>query len=171
MILGLLDPPSEVTVDFKNETVIHLTWLPPFSLKNITGYVITISAMESNNERIIDELQTTLSEFAQYTWRLSLGYCQNSFIFQIAAVNTLGVGSKTSGVVAGFLRCKLNSLSQWDLKIYIDINNNYTSMGLTKCGMRLCKIAYCIYTIDKGILCWDICVQNFNVPRYQQAIR
>ena len=114
--IGLLDPPSEVTVDFKNKTVIHLTWLPPFSLKDITGYVITISAMESNNERIIDELQITLSEFA-YTWRLSLGYCQNSFIFQIAAVNTLGVGNKTSGVAAGFLRCKLNSLSQWDLKI------------------------------------------------------
>ena len=108
LLIGFLDPPSEVTVDFKNETVIHLTWLPPFSLKNITGYVITIS-MESDNERIIDELQTTVSEFS-YTWRLSLGYCQNSFIFQIAAVNTLGVGNKTSGVVAGFLRCKLNSM-------------------------------------------------------------
>ena len=101
----MLDPPSEVTVDFKNETIIHLTWLPPFSLKNITGYVVTIS-MESNSERIIDKLQTTLSEFT-YTWRLSFGYCQNSFIFQIAAVNNLGAGNKTSGVISGFLRCKL----------------------------------------------------------------
>ena len=109
----MLDPPSEVTVDFKNETIIHLTWLPPFSLKNITGYVVTIS-MESNSERIIDELQTTLSEFT-YTWRLSFSYCQNSLIFQIATVNNLGTGNKTSGVVAGFLRCKLENLCQHDI--------------------------------------------------------
>ncbi len=91
-------------MDFKNETVIHLTWLPPFSLKDISGYVVTVS-LESDDEIIIDKSQTTLTEFT-FLWRLTFGYCQNRYIFQIAAVNNLGAGNKSSEVVAGFLRCK-----------------------------------------------------------------
>ena len=102
-LIGLLDPPSNVTVDFKNQTIIHLTWLPPFSLKDISGYVVTIS-VESNNETS-DKVQTTLTEFT-YSWRSNKGYCSR-FVFQVAAVNSLGTSSKTSGIVAGFLRCKL----------------------------------------------------------------
>ena len=105
---GLLDPPSNVTVDFKNETVIHLTWLPPFSLKDILGYVVIIS-VESSNE-VSEKVQTTLSEFT-YSWSSSLiSYCQNRFIFKIAALNNLGASNKTSGIVARFLRCKLKNL-------------------------------------------------------------
>jgi hypothetical protein len=94
-------------MDFKNETVIHLTWLPPFSLKDITGYVVTVSAIQESDKEniIIDESQTTLSEFT-YQWRSSFGYCQHRYIFQVAAVNNLGAGNRTSGIVAGFLRCK-----------------------------------------------------------------
>jgi hypothetical protein len=91
-------------MDFKNETIIHLTWLPPFSLKDISGYVVTVST-ESDDEIIIGELQTTLSEFT-YQWSSSFDYCQNRYIFQIASVNNLGAGNRTSGIVAGFLRCK-----------------------------------------------------------------
>ena len=103
-LLGLLDPPSNVTVDFKNQTVIHLTWLPPFTLKDILGYFVTIS-VEYNNETIRDKVQTVLSEFT-FMWRPGHGYCSR-FIFQVAAVNTLGTSNKTNGIVAGFLRRKL----------------------------------------------------------------
>ena len=107
-MIGLLDPPSNVTVDFKNQTAIHLSWLPPFSLKDILGYVVSIIPAESSND-LSDEVQTTHSEFT-YSWSSSLGYCQNRIIFQIAAVNNLGASNKTSGVVAGFVRCKFNYL-------------------------------------------------------------
>ena len=117
-MIGLLDPPSNVTVDFKNQTAIHLSWLPPFSLKDILGYVVSIISVGSSND-ISDEVQITLSEFT-YSWSSSLGYCQNRIIFQVAAVNSLGASNKTSGVVAGFVRCKFTGLS-----MYTDIMSNW----------------------------------------------
>jgi hypothetical protein len=48
-------------VDFKNQTVIHLIWLPPFSLKDILGYAIVV--LVENSGEVIDELQTTLPEY------------------------------------------------------------------------------------------------------------
>ena len=90
-------------MDFKNQTVIHLTWVPPFSLKDILGYVVTIS-VETNSE-VSDEVQIIQSEFT-YTWRPDHGYC-NEFIIRVAAVNALGTSNKTDGIVTGFHRCKL----------------------------------------------------------------
>ena len=99
-------------MDFKNETIIHLSWLPPFSLKDILGYVVTVSPVDSSIRNEVsdhDEVQTTLIPEFTYSWSSSLGYCRNRFIFKIAALNNLGASNKTSGIVAGFsMRCKLN---------------------------------------------------------------
>ena len=105
--IGVLGAPTNVTVDFRNETIIHLTWLPPFSLKDILSYSIIVLSSESGNE--IETRNTTFHNFT-YTWRPSFGYC-NTFIFQIAAVNAIGMGNRTSGIVAGFLRRKLRSVT------------------------------------------------------------
>ena len=124
-LIGVLDPPSNVTVDFKNQTIIHLTWLPPFSLKDILGYVVTIS-VESNNEAS-DKVQTTLTEFT-YSWRSNNGYC-STFIFQVAAVNSLGTSNKTNEIIAGFLRCKLI------------ISSNRLNLGLPSRKTKVSKFA------------------------------
>lgn len=101
---GFLDPPSNITVDFKNQTVIHLSWLPPFSLKDILGYAVVV-LMEGSND-IIDESQAILPEFT-YSRRATHGYC-NRLLFRIAAINGLGLSNKTGQIVTGFLsRCKL----------------------------------------------------------------
>ena len=99
-LTGILEAPTNATVAFKNETIIRLMWLPPFSLKNILGYSIHIT---SGNET--ETQNTTLSNFT-YTWRPSFGYC-STFIFQIAAINLLGIGNVTRGITVGFLRREL----------------------------------------------------------------
>ena len=104
IVTGLLGTPTNITVDFRNETIIHLTWLPPFSLKEILSYSIIITSSKTDND--IEMRNTTLSNFT-YTWRPSLGYC-NTFIFQVAAVNALGVGNKPRGIMTGFLRRKIS---------------------------------------------------------------
>ena len=55
------------------------------------------------------------------------------------------MGNKTSGVVAGFLRCKLNSM---DLKIYVDINN-IPPMGSQNTAC-ICDYARSPIVLDKG---------------------
>ena len=100
---GLLDPPANITVDFMNQTVIHLSWLPPFSLKDILGYAVVI-LVENSNE-VIGESQVVLPEFT-YWKRIGHGYC-NRLLFRIAAINGLGLSNKTGQIVTGFLsRCK-----------------------------------------------------------------
>ena len=91
-------------MDFKNQTEIHLSWLPPFSLKDILGYTIVI--LVENSNQVIDESQAILPEFT-YFRRANHGYC-NRLLFRIAAINGLGLSDKTGQIVTGFLsRCKL----------------------------------------------------------------
>ena len=104
-ITGVLGAPANVTVDFRNETVIHLTWLPPFSLKDILSYSIIITSWTSKSGNEIETRNTTHHNFT-YMWRPSFGYC-DTLTFQIAAVNALGVGNRTRGLMTGFLRRKI----------------------------------------------------------------
>ena len=147
---GLLDPPSNVTMDFKNETIIHLSWLPPFSLKDILGYVVTVSPVDSSilNE-VSDEVQTTLIPEFTYSWSSSLGYCRNRFIFEIAALNNLGASNKTSGIVAGFLRCKLKNLCLVpDNNLNTSIRHHFNRWGGDTKGAELYPTLHCLIKLN-----------------------
>ena len=101
--LGLLDAPSGVISDFATQSVIHLTWIPPFSLKDITNYVLTITNEKSGEVTS----ENTSKPMFTYHWRIDHGHCMLlEFAFQVAAANLVGVGRKTTRIKARFLRCK-----------------------------------------------------------------
>ena len=102
--IGLLEPPSNVSVEYRNETRIHVIWQPPSSLKEITGYAVTILWTKYGNETR-EELQSVLPELS-YSWRPDHGYC-SKLTFKVAAINVVGTGNRSSGIVTAFLRYKL----------------------------------------------------------------
>ena len=51
--------------------------------------------------------QNTSMPYFIYHWQVDHGYCRKlNFIFEIAAANPVGVGNRTEGIKASFLRRK-----------------------------------------------------------------
>lgn len=98
-IIGLLDPPSNITVSVTNVTVAHITWSAPYSLdltgeSDILGYNFTIQ----------DTLQHTIlslnvnSSITEYYF--TNNYCPlDTYSVLVAGINRLGVGSSSSPVL------------------------------------------------------------------------
>lgn len=103
-MLGLLSAPSTVSVETTQSTIL-LTWIPPFSLINITTYIVTIT-----NEASADV--TSQNTSVLYFRKVDHGYCRRlNLIFEIAAANPVGVGIRTAPIRASFHRRELLLIS------------------------------------------------------------
>lgn len=102
IILGLLDPPVNISIVSHSYSSIHLEWTPPFSLQ-ITGNLnntmyFMVSIIHKLTGKELYEM-TVQPEYVYY--RHDYEHC-SGVVFKIAAVNLVGRGDFSEGFEAGF---------------------------------------------------------------------
>ena len=127
-LLGLLSAPSAVNVETTQSTIL-LTWTPPFSLINITTYVVTITDEESADV-------TSRNTSMPYFRKINHEYCRRfNLTFEIAAANPVGVGNRTAPINASFHRRELTAAKLIFLLLliklikFINFDNLYSFCG------------------------------------------
>ena len=103
-VIGLLDPPKNISIVSKSYSSIQLQWTPPFSLL-ITGdfndtmhFLVSITNKLTGN-MLYENLMT--AQLGYVFHRRDYVHCSR-IIFKIAAVNKVGRGAFSEGIEAGF---------------------------------------------------------------------
>ena len=108
---GLLDHPQNISIVSNSHSVIHFKWSPPFALQitdpglerqeAILYYEVSITN-KANNEVVLN-----ITEDIEYVHELKnpQNHCHR-IEFKVAAVNEVGRGNQSEGIVTGFTGCK-----------------------------------------------------------------
>ena len=108
IIIGLLDPPGNISIVSKSYSSIHLEWSVPFSLQITTGGIsnnvthFVVSVANKFNGKVFYE---TANQHEYIYHRRDFVHC-SGIVFKIAAVNPVGRGAFSEGIEIGFDGCK-----------------------------------------------------------------
>jgi hypothetical protein len=107
-LLGLLDPPVNVSIISFTYSLIHFVWNPPFTLQiseNTSRILYEVTIMTPANGN--DTLSIMVPEPEYIYHRRDFVHC-GKITLNVAAINEVGQGNKSIGIEASFLGRKYN---------------------------------------------------------------
>ena len=122
--LGLLDQPQNISIVSNSRSLIHFKWSPPFSLEitepelehqeAIQYYEVSITDKASN------EVILNTTEDTEYVYELKnpQNHCHR-IEFKVAAINEVGRGNQSGGIVTGFIGCKFHYSYMISLRVIL----------------------------------------------------
>lgn len=100
-IIGILDPPTNISVMSSEYSIIHFKWIPPFTLKvNNSSRLIKYEVVITDSANDEDLIEVVMQPEYMYH-RRDYEHCAK-VRFQVAAINEVGKSNRSEGIEAGF---------------------------------------------------------------------
>ena len=111
LFIGLLDQPQNISIVSNSYSLIYFKWSPPLSLEITDPELENQEAIQYYEVSITDKasseviLNTTQDTKYVYELKNPENHCHR-IEFKVAAVNEVGRGNQSEGIVTGFIGCK-----------------------------------------------------------------